>query len=408
MSISEKNAEDPRPGLSPEMVEGWRRRIRQHTISNYHFEMGLALAAQNENDAAIQQFQRALTERPDFPLAALKLEHLLGGAGRQAEADQTRRAALALNPHFETDARLAAVLLWEERGNIEAAEEEINEILRLSPGCPDGLHWRAYFTFCRNSQSSDLNVPQLPPLDEGDLKRLLGERYRDFGQTAVCAERLTSGRLAFDAALAYRPDDFLSRLWLGQIFLNTGRFGDGVALLESMIDAPPQEPAQFMYLLIRANLAAGLLNRADALVEKMLGQTPGDPVALSLSGLCAACRNDWAESERRQRQAMDAGPNTVFAVTNLGLALQGLGRLNEAVASHHAALRLKPDNPWALTNLALALTAAGDEAGAREAHRKAADKGRVNLLYEAAQRPWAADGLIRLYEDMGILDRLRV
>jgi Flp pilus assembly protein TadD len=57
--------------------------------------------------------------------------------------------------------------------------------------------------------------------------------------------------------------------------------------------------------------------------------------------------------------------------TNLAIALQDLGRFDEAIQHFQEAVRLDPDNPVALHNLAAALQASGDLEGA-ESHYRAA------------------------------------
>lgn len=54
------------------------------------------------------------------------------------------------------------------------------------------------------------------------------------------------------------------------------------------------------------------------------------------------------------RRALSLGPNH-YIYNNLGLALAGLGKMQEAMQNYRLSLRIKPDNPTALVNLGVAL-----------------------------------------------------
>jgi predicted O-linked N-acetylglucosamine transferase (SPINDLY family) len=75
---------------------------------------------------------------------------------------------------------------------------------------------------------------------------------------------------------------------------------------------------------------------------------------------------EFAAAERLYREAIVAAPGYPRAHTNLGNALQKLGRLEDAVASHLAALELDPAYAGAHFNLGAVLVQLGDIAQARQ------------------------------------------
>jgi len=91
--------------------------------------------------------------------------------------------------------------------------------------------------------------------------------------------------------------------------------------------------------------------------------------ALSLDGTDAGCYSNLGlalqeqgkldEAIARYHEALAIKPQYPDALNNLGLALQAQGKLDEAIARYHEALAIKPQYPKALNNLGLALHAQG-------------------------------------------------
>lgn len=397
----------PAMPLTGEQIELWRRRIREDVSSNYHFEMGTALAAQGEIQPAVDQFQRALAARPDFPLAFRTLQLLLIQAQRLEEAEAVRQAALRANPDHEAASRLAEIERLEGRDDLDAANRLVAELLEIAPGRVEALHWQAYLAARAGSIPLPASVAALPALDAPALRRTLADRYRWVSLPHLERRHLGKVIRLLDIARFYDPEEWNSASRHAAIMLCVGRMGEAVDLLDALLDAASSrkgiEPPE-TDLIVRANLAAGRVDRATALAEAALAGASSTPDVRSLLGLCAANRGDWRASEAILREALAAKPDDAFARTNLGLALQGQGRLAEAIEAHRAALAIQRDDPWTHTNLGLALAAAGDAAGALDAHRTAIALGRPFLLYTLPQRRWALDELMRVYRELGAFE----
>jgi tetratricopeptide (TPR) repeat protein len=80
---------------------------------------------------------------------------------------------------------------------------------------------------------------------------------------------------------------------------------------------------------------------------------------------------DREEALRFAAVALALRPDSLPAHINLGVALAGNGRLDEAIAEYHEALRLKMDDPGAHNNLGNALRDKGDLGGAIAEYREA-------------------------------------
>ena len=83
---------------------------------------------------------------------------------------------------------------------------------------------------------------------------------------------------------------------------------------------------------------------------------PGDPRA---QGLAAAARGDWSAALEALERTARERPDDARALTNLGVVLRRLGRLEAAEAAQRRAVALAPDFPDARYNLGNAVQARG-------------------------------------------------
>jgi len=92
------------------------------------------------------------------------------------------------------------------------------------------------------------------------------------------------------------------------------------------------------------------LEQAKIIYEQVLAQQPRHCDALHLLGVLAFQANDHALAAELIKKAIDINPTSATAYASLGLVLQGLGRLDEALVSYDKALALKPGDAEAFNN----------------------------------------------------------
>lgn len=93
------------------------------------------------------------------------------------------------------------------------------------------------------------------------------------------------------------------------------------------------------------------LDDAEAVYRQVFEAQPGYIDALHLLGVIYSQRGDHQTAERLIRQALAENSSVDTYHNNLGKALQGLGRLEEATASYQRALELNPGHAMACNNL---------------------------------------------------------
>jgi tetratricopeptide (TPR) repeat protein len=108
----------------------------------------------------------------------------------------------------------------------------------------------------------------------------------------------------------------------------------------------------------------GNVTQAEILYQKVLVAEPGNPFALYALGTCAMQRGNMAAAVPLLRQALGGGylHETVF--TNLGIALQSLGRHDEALEVYRVAAEGDAKNPRYEANAAVVHAQKGDLAAA--------------------------------------------
>ena len=103
------------------------------------------------------------------------------------------------------------------------------------------------------------------------------------------------------------------------------------------------------------HLLAGDLTYAQRLSLLVLQHDPANAECQHLLGVIAYQQGHYEESVLRIRQALGLNPIDGSYHTNLGLALEALGQLDQAIESHRHALRLRGDDSDAYYNLGTCL-----------------------------------------------------
>jgi tetratricopeptide (TPR) repeat protein len=129
----------------------------------------------------------------------------------------------------------------------------------------------------------------------------------------------------------------------------------------AMDHRPPlsPHPKDQTLALAKAELAAGRLDRASTLCQRLLEADTDDVGVFGLAGVIAlrAGRDELAMALLGRAVVLE--PDRAEHHDNLGLALAVAGRPGEAVGCHRQAVRLSPDDPVFQRNLALTLNRLG-------------------------------------------------
>jgi protein O-GlcNAc transferase len=99
----------------------------------------------------------------------------------------------------------------------------------------------------------------------------------------------------------------------------------------------------------------GLINEATTILREILSVSPNQFAASYISGDIELWRKNYEQARIHYEHALLSDPYSIPVTINLGAALYGLGRHDEAVKNYDHVLYLQPSNPHAWFNRGLSL-----------------------------------------------------
>ncbi len=228
-----------------------------------------------DNRAAVDMLENATKLDPKFADAWARLAEALMLVGTTSsaaphwvrDAEAALRKALALDPDNAEAHCAKGRILWSPAKKFQngPALRALSRALRLNPGCQPARVWQALI-------------------------------FNHIGMLKEAKEGLLW-------ALASRPDDAFTNVFLGHTALNSWNFEEAEECLQrSLRDDPANiwanvfQPTVFIY--------AGKLNEADASIRAAKNALPEDPWLHSCEALLAAVRGERAKAARSVHQAL--------------------------------------------------------------------------------------------------------
>jgi tetratricopeptide (TPR) repeat protein len=202
--------------------------------------------------------------------------------------------------------------------------------------------------------ASDLDRAPLPPERRAAIERALDAQAYDRAQTLLLEEVERQPR---------SPE--ILRVTGGVLFL-TGRYLDAaIALKKAEALAPLDLKSRFT--LAMSYVVLGRRDWARPELESLARADARNPLYPYWLARLDYDREHYAEAVDGFRRALALDPTYLKALDNLGLALEALGREDEAIASYRDALRIERErktpedgrsagSPWPAMNLGILLT----------------------------------------------------
>ncbi len=118
------------------------------------------------------------------------------------------------------------------------------------------------------------------------------------------------------------------------------RLGETIEAVEQLEKAAELDPCHLDALLTLADhyFESYNLRAARRVLDRVLALDPGNVEALNLRGLTLLVPREWEKAEADFRKALEVKPDDPETLANLGLALYGKGKVEEAVECEERAL----------------------------------------------------------------------
>ena len=358
------------------------------------------LAANNQRDAAVAILKKALEARSDYLPARYDLVSLLIGKGDLDEATAQIGAIRKLSKQ-DSFAYYFEAFIAARRGNLAAAREAIQQVLKVAPGYVPGLALAGEIEYRSKqfNQAEDYLQRALKGAPNSSyVQRLLAATYLRLGNPTRAVEVLRQplGRGSKDPQLmavageaylalgdftkaaeyfaqtaAMEPDNAAVRTRLGQVRFAEGDNEGAIRDLEAASALDPNVSQADLALI--ANLIRNKqLDEALASVVRLEEKQPNSPLVYNLKGFVYLARHDLDGARANFERALQIQSDYLPAVANLAQLDRMQNRPDMARKHYDKVLEKEPNNEQALVGLANLLQSMGGDPNEIEALLKKA------------------------------------
>jgi tetratricopeptide (TPR) repeat protein len=314
-------------------------RLRPNECSA-HSNLARAFLLSGWFDEAVEACRKAIELLPDEPVLRCRLGEALSGLGQIDASLAAFREAIRLDPeHLDGYLGLGAVLC-DIKMDYTAAEAVFREAIRLAPDD----------TTAHNNQSTALG-------GQGRHEEAIAESreairldpygfyaHTGLGLSLHALGRTEEGIAELREAIRLKPNHYRAHASLGVMLYSQERLDEGIAEIREAIRFKPDE-AGLHQELGRALAMQGQIDDAIQELHLAIHLQPDDPsFHNTLGAIFCDNKHDYPAAEAEFRRAIQLQPDFVEAHVNLGNALRGLGRPDEAIAAFREAIRLQPDH----------------------------------------------------------------
>ncbi|MFN2577390.1 MAG: tetratricopeptide repeat protein [Pyrinomonadaceae bacterium] len=316
------------------------------------FQRAMALLMTNRKTEAIEGFNRAVSERPDWPLPYAKFGSLLAFPGNaDTEAEPLLRKAIQLDDK-NSEAIVALAVLKQRAGNFTEAVKLMTAATGLSDATFQTWRRRAYIESAAGasiaavasiSHAIEMKPQGMAPLylDRARLRLQMNDRAGALLDLDYFRPTISAGT------------HYTIVLDVAQLYARAGNPDESLKLLDSLSESDRKLPE---VVTLRGELAGNSGSSAEerAALEDLLQRNPQDANILSRLGN-AYRRIDPIKSQGYYHRALQLDPKNPHYATGYAAALIQGRQFAEAEPILKGVIKSAPDDYTAHANLALAL-----------------------------------------------------
>jgi tetratricopeptide (TPR) repeat protein len=167
-----------------------------------------------DNSAALKSYNTAMEINPGFAPAYLGRALASQSFDRQADISEDLGKALELDPSYG-EARLARVAYAMQRGDLEAAQDDLEAAELLMPDSPLLAYYQAELALQSEDQEAALDYAR----KAYDLDRTYLPAYRLLGEIALANGEFATAKETLEVYLQYAETDARGWMALGQAYM---------------------------------------------------------------------------------------------------------------------------------------------------------------------------------------------
>ena len=312
----------------------------------YHSNLGNALSAAGQADAAIASYRAAIELKPDAIDPRVNLGNALKRSARLDEAEAEYRTALGHAPDQPALHNNLGVL-YRAQGRLEDAVQAYRRALALRPAHRDACQnlGKLLIDLARPAEAvAVLEEGLRPSANDAELLCALGQARHAAGQLDPAGE-------AFAAAIRHRPHYPEAYNRLGILHQACQRDVEALAAFAKALELQPD------YAEVYNNLGFLLSEgrkfpQAEVALRKALDLSPDFVQARYNLGVVLEEQGRLDDAMAAYRRVLDVDPRFGLAYENLGRLLSACQRPKEAAAVYRRWLEVDPQNPVAAHMLA--------------------------------------------------------
>ncbi len=355
-------------------------KANNHDVEGLVFKAQLQLR-QHDVSGAVDSLQNALRLDPENAVAHYQLGLALAQQNNESRAEAELQEAVRIRPDMTDALRALAGLQW-HRGDIDAVMRTAQQIINAQPYAADGYLFKGMAELARlkysdaeqDAQIAAQKAPQIPApyIQMGNIH--LAQKHfpeaEKFYQQALDKDPSSSDGLSglMNTYFAQKQYDKAIAAANTQIAKspNNANFYDllGTALFNGKKDLPGAEAAlQKAISLDKNNIDAleklgkvqvqqGQPDKALALYQQSIKDNPREVTFYILCGELYEAQKDWDHAKGMYQQALGISPDHPLASNNLAyVILQQGGNVDVAMGLAQTARRGMPDSPNAADTL---------------------------------------------------------
>lgn len=288
------------------------------------FDLGYLEQATNHDDAAAEDFRRAIASDPKQFESRLALGLLLARQGKPDEARAQLEEATHLSPSAPNPAAQAqafrTLALLDRTSDPNAAKSALLSALRLSPETPQDLLLTAQIAESTGDlETAETAYRRLLDAHSGADASVVSEATGGLVQTMLKQRNYSDAEPLLRSALGHDPDNPSLNAQLATTLIGEGKNEEVLPILEKLRQLEPNN-ASVDEMLADAYSQAGHPEKADPVYAAMAKAHPQDAEILAGQGNNLIREEHYVEAQQVLEQAVKLKPDNGNAWSGLAFA----------------------------------------------------------------------------------------